>query len=69
MADNNNKVVKKASSALDSMKYEIANEVGVTLNQGYNGNISAKDAGRVGGNMTRRLIKMAEDRLAGNNQK
>lgn len=65
MARNNEKVVPNAASALDKMKYEIASQVGVNLKQGYNGDIAAKDAGRVGGNITKKLIQMAESQLAG----
>ena len=45
------------------MKYEVANEVGVTLKEGYNGNISSKDAGKIGGNMTKKLIQQAENQM------
>ena len=66
MANNSNqKVVPGAQSALDKMKYEIASQVGVNLKQGYNGDISAKDAGKVGGNITKKLIAMAEQQLSG----
>lgn len=49
--------------ALRKFKYEVANEVGVTLKDGYNGDISAKDAGRVGGNMVKKMIQQAESQL------
>ncbi|HYF75124.1 MAG TPA: alpha/beta-type small acid-soluble spore protein [Candidatus Nitrosocosmicus sp.] len=65
MARNNQKVVPQASAALDRMKYEIASEVGVNLKEGYNGDISARDAGRVGGNMVKRLIEQAERSMSG----
>jgi hypothetical protein len=65
MAGNNQKVVPDAKNALDNMKYEIASQVGVNLKQGYNGDISAKDAGKVGGNITKKLIQMAEQQLSG----
>ncbi|MCX7710448.1 MAG: alpha/beta-type small acid-soluble spore protein [Clostridia bacterium] len=67
MANNNNnrKLVPEAQGALDKMKYEIASQVGVNLKQGYNGDLAARDAGKVGGNITRRLIQMAESQLAG----
>lgn len=44
-------------NALENMKYEIAREVGVNLTEGYNGNLSSKDAGRVGGNMVKKMIE------------
>ena len=43
--------VPEAKAALDKFKMEAANEVGVTLKQGYNGNITAREAGSVGGQM------------------
>ena len=47
----------------DEMKYEIANQVGVNLKQGYNGDISARDAGRIGGN----IVKKVFEAYTGNN--
>lgn len=63
MANNNQKVVPQARQALDRMKFEVASQVGVNLTDGYNGNITARDAGKVGGNMVRRLIEMAENQI------
>ncbi len=65
MARNNQKVVPQAAAALDRMKFEIASEVGVNLKEGYNGDIAARDAGRVGGNMVKRLIETAERSMSG----
>ena len=48
---------KKSKPELQNMKYEVAREFGVNLNQGYNGNVSAKDNGRVGGEMVKRMIE------------
>ena len=65
MASNNSNysVVPEAKEALNKFKYEVASEVGVNLKQGYNGDISSKDAGRVGGNMVRKLIQQAENNM------
>ncbi|OGO78664.1 MAG: acid-soluble spore protein [Clostridiales bacterium GWB2_37_7] len=65
MARTNQKVVPQATAALDRMKYEIASEVGVNLKQGYNGDITAREAGRVGGQMVKRLIEQAERTMSG----
>lgn len=65
MARTNQKVVPQASAALDRFKYEIATEVGVSLKEGYNGDITARDAGRIGGQMVKRLIETAERNMAG----
>ena len=59
------KAVPEAREALNKFKYEVASEVGVNLTEGYNGNISSRDAGRIGGNMTRKLIEQAERQMAG----
>mgnify|MGYP003424013684 FL=1 len=65
MANNNSnrKLVPEAQSALDRFKYEVASEVGVTLKDGYNGDISARDAGRIGGNMVRKMIQQVENNM------
>ncbi|MDC3416200.1 alpha/beta-type small acid-soluble spore protein [Aquibacillus salsiterrae] len=53
-------------------KYEIAKEQGIHLNKGYNGNIKAQDAGKVGGNlggnMVKEMIKMAKQQMQNKNQ-
>ncbi len=64
MARSNRKVVPEAMDSLEKFKYEVANEVGVNLKNGYNGNISARDAGKIGGNMVRKLIEQAESQMA-----
>ena len=67
MANSNNsnkKLVPEAMSALDKFKYEVASEVGVTLKDGYNGDISAKDAGKIGGHMVRKMIQQVENNMA-----
>ncbi|MCL2354347.1 MAG: alpha/beta-type small acid-soluble spore protein, partial [Oscillospiraceae bacterium] len=58
MASNSN-LVPEAKDSLNKFKYEVANEVGVNLKQGYNGDISAREAGRIGGNMVKKLIQKA----------
>ena len=64
MANNSNKkLVPEAMSALDKFKYEVASEVGVNLKQGYNGDLSSRDAGRIGGQMVRKLIQQAESQM------
>ena len=64
MTNSNSKVVPEAREALNKFKYEVASEVGVTLKDGYNGNLSSRDAGRIGGNMVRKLIETAEKQMA-----
>ena len=63
-SNRNRKLVPEAMNALDKFKYEVASEVGVTLKDGYNGDISAKDAGKIGGNMVRKMIQQVENNMA-----
>ena len=63
MTSSNRKVVPGAKESLDKFKYEIANEMGISLKDGYNGNLSSRDAGRIGGNMVRKLIEQAEKNM------
>ena len=62
-SSSNTKVVPEAREALNKFKYEVASEVGVNLKEGYNGDISARDAGRIGGQMVRKLIQQAESQM------
>ena len=59
----NRAAVPEAKDALNKFKYEVASEVGVNLKDGYNGDISARDAGRIGGNMVKKLIQQAESQM------
>jgi hypothetical protein len=62
---NNQTTVPQAKQMLSNMKFEVANEIGVNLKQGYNGDISSREAGRVGGNMVKKLIQYAESNMSG----
>lgn len=62
-SNSNRKLVPEAMDSLEKFKYEVANEVGVNLKNGYNGNISARDAGKIGGNMVKKLIQQAENSM------
>jgi hypothetical protein len=48
------------SQNAQNMKYEIANELGVNLKDGYNGELTSREAGYVGGNMVKRMIEQVE---------
>ena len=52
---NSKKLVPEAKEAMDKFKMEAAGEVGVTLKQGYNGDLTAKQAGSVGGQMVKKI--------------
>lgn len=62
-SNSNKSVVPEAKEALNKFKYEVANEVGVNLKQGYNGDLSSRDAGRIGGQMVKKLIQQAENQM------
>jgi small acid-soluble spore protein D (minor alpha/beta-type SASP) len=59
----NNNVVPEARAALDKFKMEAATEVGVNLKQGYNGDLTSKQAGSVGGQMVKNMIKSYEQNM------
>ena len=58
-------VVPEAKGALNQMKYEIASELGINLKQVYNGDLPSRQAGYIGGYMTKRLIEQAERSMSG----
>lgn len=62
--NSNRTLVPEAKDSLNQFKYEVATEVGVNLKNGYNGDISAKDAGRIGGNMVKKMIQQVENNMA-----
>jgi len=53
----------QARAALDKFKYEVANEIGVNLKQGYNGDLTSKQAGSVGGEMVKKLVAKAANNM------
>ena len=66
MASTNNPVKPNAKNGLNSMKTEIANELGITnYDSTDKGNLTARQNGYVGGYMTKRLVEMAEQQLSG----
>lgn len=62
---NNNKiVVPEAKAAMEQFKMQAANEVGVNLQKGYNGNLTSREAGSVGGQMVKKMIEKYENELS-----
>ena len=59
----NKNVVPEARAALDKFKMEAASEVGVNLKQGYNGDLTSRQAGSVGGQMVKNMIKSYEQNM------
>lgn len=65
MTNSNSKSKKEAKSALDKFKMEVASELGVSLKDGYNGNLTSKEAGSIGGEMVKKMIKRQEEQMMG----
>ena len=67
MTSSNRTAVPEAKSALNRFKYEVASELGVPLSDGYNGDLTSRQNGSVGGYMVKSLIEHAEQQMAGQN--
>jgi len=65
LPNTNEKLIPQARQAMENMKYEIANELGVNLKQGYNGDLTSREAGHVGGEMVKRMIAQAQRQMSG----
>ncbi len=65
MPSRNQNVVPEARAALDKFKQEVANEVGVTIKEGYNGDLTSREAGTVGGNMVRKMVQQVQQGMVG----
>lgn len=64
MSNSSNRMeVPEAKAAMDRFKTEVASELGVNLKEGYNGDLTSREAGSIGGEMVRRLVKKAEDSM------
>ncbi|MBQ7923540.1 MAG: alpha/beta-type small acid-soluble spore protein [Clostridia bacterium] len=65
MAQRNNRiVVPEAKAAMEQFKMQAANEVGIQLNQGYNGQLTSREAGSIGGQMVKKMIESYENNLS-----
>ena len=58
------KTKKNAQDALDRFKMEVASEIGVNLKEGYNGDLTSAEAGSVGGNMVKEMIRKQEEQMS-----
>lgn len=68
-SSSNRAVVPEAKGALDRFKFEVANELGLfLLTDGYNGNLTSKQNGSVGGYMVKKMIEQQERQMSGNSQ-
>ena len=59
----NNTLVPEANEALEQFKMQASSEVGVTLNKGYNGDLTARQAGSIGGQMVKKMVESYENGL------
>ena len=59
----NKAAVPEAKGALDKFKYEVATELGVPLTDGYNGDLTSREAGSIGGEMVKKMIKSYEESM------
>ncbi|MBQ3489216.1 MAG: alpha/beta-type small acid-soluble spore protein [Clostridia bacterium] len=66
MSGNNKTLVPEAKEALNKVKMEAAAEVGVNLKQGYNGNLTSREAGSVGGQMVKKMVESYENSVKNN---
>ena len=55
--------VPEAKGAMNRFKEEVANELGINLNEGYNGDLTSKEAGSIGGEMVKQMIKKQEEQM------
>ena len=63
MSNSNNNSSSKKSEAMNRFKQECANEVGVNLKSGYNGDLTSREAGSIGGEMVKKMIKRQEEQM------
>ena len=66
MSRRNKVAVPEARQSMDQFKTEVANSLNVDLKQGYNGDLTSREAGSVGGEMVKRMIAYAENNLSSN---
>ena len=65
MSSKNTTSVPKAKDAMNRIKYEVASELGVPLKDGYNGDLTSRQNGSVGGYMVKKMIEAQEKQMAG----
>jgi len=65
--NNNNQInVPESRQAMYNFKHEVANELGINLKQGYNGDLTSRDAGSIGGMMVKKMIENQERQMSQN---
>jgi len=64
-SNTNQMAVPQAKEAMNRFKQEVASEIGVPLKEGYNGDLTSAQAGSIGGEMVRKMIKQQEEQMSG----
>ena len=64
-SSSNKMSVPEAKSAMNRFKMEVASELGVPLKEGYNGELTSRQAGSIGGEMVKKMIMKQEQEMAG----
>ena len=65
-SNNNNQInIPESKNAMYNFKHEVAGELGINLKQGYNGDLTSRDAGSIGGMMVKKMIEAQEQQMAG----
>ncbi|MCU6762382.1 SSP-3 [uncultured Roseburia sp.] len=65
-SSNSNKTsVPEAKEAMNRFKQEVASELGISLKEGYNGDLTSRQAGSIGGEMVRKMIQRQEEQMSG----
>lgn len=69
MANNNNNQINvpEAKQAMYNFKHEVANELGINLKNGYNGDLTSREAGSIGGTMVKKMIEEQEKKMSQGN--
>ena len=66
-SNTNRMAVPQAKEAMNRFKHEVASEIGVPLKEGYNGDLTSAQAGSIGGEMVKKMIKRQEEQMKGGN--
>lgn len=64
-SNSNSTSVPEAKSAMNRFKQEVASELGINLKEGYNGDLTSKEAGSIGGEMVKQMIQKQEEQMSG----
>lgn len=64
-SNSNRTSVPEAKEAMNRFKQEVASELGISLKEGYNGDLTSRQAGSIGGEMVRKMIQRQEEQMSG----